>query len=93
MSNEKIMYTYVTNEFKHNLENTSISNFIDYALENNIITYKTMRDYLIKYEFKKEYKDGDKTRTSILKDLSIKYDLGLTRVREIASEKKRKKRP
>jgi hypothetical protein len=93
MSNEKIMYTYVVNEFKQNLENTNASNFVNYALENNIITYKTMRDYLIKYEFKEEYKDGDKTRTSILKDLSIKYDLGITRVREIASEKKRKKRP
>jgi hypothetical protein len=93
MSNEKIMYNYVTTEFKQNLENTSVSDFVQYALENNIITYKTMRDYLIKYEFKQEYKQADKTRTSILKDLSIKYDLGLTRVREIASEKKRKKRP
>lgn len=92
MSNEKIMYDYVFSEFLKNIEKQKVEDFISYAVKNKIITYKTMRDYLIRYEFIELYKTLGRTRTSILVDLSIKYDLALTRVRDIVCEKKRKKR-
>lgn len=68
----------------------TLDSLIDFGLENNFICYTCVRDAVIRYDFEERKRTGSQSKTAIINQMEVDYNLGYSTIYYILNPEKKK---